>query len=206
MPTFRVWNEWDDLILYYHNTFHVCLLTKCWRSLFSFVQRQRTQKKDFRDIAVCHVSRVQEWRNAFVTLLVARGCPQNCRYEEPDMRTPLTRSYYLELDWRGDDLGLALFQVTRQAERSIHSRLRETIHSTGHSNSLCISTENCNSWWTAVQRRTVGNSELLVTANCCSTTNHCATANWCREERTCEILLRLDDCLSLWLVCWIVQC
>ena len=54
---------------------------------FSFVQRQRTQKKDFRDIAVCHVSRVWEWRNAFVTLFVARGSPLNCWYKEPDMRT-----------------------------------------------------------------------------------------------------------------------
>ena len=132
---------------------------------FSFVQRQRTQKKDFRDIAVCHVSWVWEWRNAFVTLLVARGCPLNCWYKEPDMRISLARFYYLKLDWRGDDLVLALFQVRRQAERSIHSRLRNTIHSTGHSNSFYISTENCNSWWTALQRRTVDNDELLITAN-----------------------------------------
>ena len=174
--------------------------------VFFMCAATKNKKKDFRDIAVCHVSRVCEWRNAFVTLLVARGCPLNCRYKEPDMRISQARSYYLELDWRGDDLVLALFQVRRETERPIHSRLRQTIHSTGHSNSLYISTETCNSWWTAIQRRTVDNSELLVTANCCSTTNHRATANWYREERTCEILLRLDDCLRLWLVCWIVQC
>ena len=82
------------------------------------------------------------------------------------MRISLARSYYLKLDWRGDNLVLALFQVRRQAERSIHSRLRKTIHSTGQSNSFYSSTENCNSWWTALQRRTVDNGELLITANC----------------------------------------
>ena len=37
-----------------------------------------------------------------------------------------------------------------------YRRLRQTIHSTGHSNLLYISTENCNTLWTAVLQRTVG--------------------------------------------------
>ena len=111
------WMRWSYFILSYHIS---CMsINHMLAKSFSFVQRQRKQKKYFRDIAVCHVSRVWEWRNAFVTLLVAGGCPLNCLYKESDMSIPLARSYYLEIDWRGHDLVLALLQVRRQAGRSL---------------------------------------------------------------------------------------
>ena len=98
------------MILFYINIPHVV-------HVYQHLCSDKEHKKDSRDIAICHVLKVWEWRNAFVTLFVARWCPLNCQYTEPDMTIPLARSDYLDLDWRCNDLVLALFQVRRQAER-----------------------------------------------------------------------------------------
>ena len=127
---------------------------------FPFVQRQRTQKKT--SVTLPYVT--SGWCGS-------DGMPSS-RYSSPEglLRTAGIQNriwQYLSRDpttliWtEGMTISCSLSFKSDVKPRGRwlfvlgYSRLRQTIHSTGHSNSLYISTENCNSLWTAVLQRTV---------------------------------------------------